>query len=98
MGPDAGIRESTGGIGLDLHLLDDRLELRQDFFGFGEESTPRWRVVLSYEFLRKLWLLGGVDGILNDDRRDYFFGLELRFNDTDLKSILPFAPTNSLSP
>ncbi|MBI4704665.1 MAG: MCE family protein [Deltaproteobacteria bacterium] len=88
-----GIRESTGGIGLDLHLLSDRFELRQDFFGFGEELSPRWRVALSYEFLRTLWLLGGVDDILNADRRDYFFGLQLRFNDEDLKAILPFAPT-----
>ncbi|MFO0589938.1 MAG: MlaD family protein [Polyangiaceae bacterium] len=88
-----GIKESTGGIGLDLDLLDDRLELRQDLFGFGEELTPRWRVVLGYEFIRKLWLLGGVDDILNQDRRDYFVGLQLRFTDTDLKSILPFAPS-----
>lgn len=86
-----GIKESTGGIGLDLDLLDDRLELRQDLFGFGEELTPRWRVVLGYEFIRKLWLLGGVDDILNQDRRDYFVGLQLRFTDSDLKSILPFA-------
>jgi phospholipid/cholesterol/gamma-HCH transport system substrate-binding protein len=88
-----GIKESTGGIGLDLHLLDDRLELRQDIFGFGEELTPRWRVALGYEFIRKLWLLGGVDDILNQDRRDYFVGLQLRFTDTDLKTILPFAPS-----
>lgn len=87
-----GIRESTGGIGVDFHLLDDRFELRQDFFGFGEQFVPRWRVALSYEFLSKLWLLGGVDNILSGDRRDYFFGLQLRFNDEDLKSILPFAP------
>ena len=96
MGPFTGrfgIKESTGGIGLDLHLLDDRFELRQDFFGFGEQITPRWRVALSYEFVRKLWLLGGIDNILSGDRRDYFFGLELRFNDEDLKSVLPFAPT-----
>jgi phospholipid/cholesterol/gamma-HCH transport system substrate-binding protein len=99
MGPFTGrfgIRESTGGVGVDLHLLDDRFELRQDFFGFGEELSPRWRVALSYEFLQKLWLLGGVDNILNDDRRDYFFGLELRFNDEDLKSVLPFAPAPTL--
>ncbi|MFP6683825.1 MAG: MlaD family protein [Polyangiaceae bacterium] len=99
MGPFTGrfgIRESTGGIGVDLHLLDDRFELRQDFFGFGEELSPRWRVALSYEFLKKLWLLGGVDNIINDDRRDYFFGLELRFNDEDLKTVLPFAPTPSV--
>lgn len=88
-----GIKESTGGIGLDLHLLDDRLELRQDFFGFGEELSPRWRIALGYEFIRKLWLLGGVDDILNEDRRDYFVGLQLRFTDQDLKTILPFAPS-----
>jgi phospholipid/cholesterol/gamma-HCH transport system substrate-binding protein len=87
-----GILESTGGIGVDLHLLNDRFELRQDFFGFGEELSPRWRIAVSYEFLRKLWLLGGVDDILNDARRDYFVGLQLRFNDQDLKTILPFAP------
>ncbi|MDC0749168.1 MlaD family protein [Polyangium mundeleinium] len=87
-----GIKESTGGIGLDLHLLDDRFELRQDLFGFGEQVSPRWRVALAYEFIRKLWLLGGVDDILNADRRDYFIGLQLRFNDKDLKTILPFAP------
>lgn len=96
MGPFTGrfgIKESTGGLGLDLHLLDDRFELRQDLFGFGEELSPRWRVALAYEFIRKLWLLGGVDDILNDDRRDYFVGLQLRFNDQDLKTILPFAPS-----
>jgi phospholipid/cholesterol/gamma-HCH transport system substrate-binding protein len=85
-----GIKESTGGIGLDLHLLNDRFELRQDLFGFGEELSPRWRIVVGYEFIRKLWLLGGVDDILNSDRRDYFVGLQLRFNDQDLKSVLPF--------
>jgi phospholipid/cholesterol/gamma-HCH transport system substrate-binding protein len=88
-----GIKESTGGLGLDLHLLDDRFELRQDLFGFGEELSPRWRIALSYEFIRKLWLLGGVDDILNSDRRDYFVGLQLRFTDQDLKTVLPFAPT-----
>jgi phospholipid/cholesterol/gamma-HCH transport system substrate-binding protein len=34
-----GIKESTGGIGVDLHLLDDRIEVVQDFFGFGEQIT-----------------------------------------------------------
>ena len=87
-----GIKESTGGLGLDLHLLDDRFELRQDLFGFGEELSPRWRIALGYEFIRKLWLLGGVDDILNGDRRDYFIGLQLRFTDNDLKTVLPFAP------
>jgi phospholipid/cholesterol/gamma-HCH transport system substrate-binding protein len=88
-----GIKESTGGAGLDLLLLDDRLELVQDLFGFGEVVRPRWRVYLSYAFVKRLWILGGIDDILSYDRRDYFVGMNLRFNDEDLKSILPFAPS-----
>jgi phospholipid/cholesterol/gamma-HCH transport system substrate-binding protein len=87
-----GIKESTGGIGLDTLLFDDRFELVQDLFGFGETVLPRWRVSLGYEFVTRLWLLAGADDILSPIRRDYFIGLQLRFNDEDLKSILPFAP------
>lgn len=90
-----GILESTGGVGLDTMLFDDRFELRQDLFGFGEVVLPRWRISLGYEFVRRLWLLGGVDDVLSGDRRDYFIGLQLRFNDEDLKRILPFAPAAS---
>jgi len=88
-----GIKESTGGTGLDFHALNDRFELRQDLFGFGEQLQPRWRVALSYEFIRRLWLISGVDDILSRERRDYFIGLQLRFIDYDLKSIMPFAPS-----
>jgi phospholipid/cholesterol/gamma-HCH transport system substrate-binding protein len=91
-----GVMESTGGLGLDLNLLDDRFELRQDLFGFGEQLTPRWRIQLGYEFINQLWLLAGVDDVLTANRRDYFVGLQLRFTDDDLKTILPFAPTGSL--
>lgn len=94
MGPFVGrfgIKESTGGIGLDTLLFDDRLELRQDLFAFSEAPIPRYRVFLGYEFLHRLWVLGGVDDVLSNDRRDYFLGLQLRFDDRDLKNILPFA-------
>lgn len=88
-----GLKESTGGVGLDVLLFDDRFELQQDLFGFGEVVLPRWRVHLGYEFVNRLWLLAGVDDILAPTRRDYFVGLQLRFNDRDLKTILPFAPS-----
>ena len=87
-----GIKESTGGVGLDLLLFQDRFELRQDLFGFGEIVLPRWRVSLGYEFVHRLWLIGGVDDILSEGRRDYFVGAQLKFNDEDLKTILPFVP------
>lgn len=88
-----GIKESTGGVGLDTLLFEDRFELRQDLYGFGEVVLPRWRVSLGYEFVHRLWLIGGVDDILSDSRRDYFVGAQLKFNDEDIKSVLPFAPT-----
>ena len=87
-----GIKESTGGVGLDLLLFQDRFEVRQDLFGFGEIVLPRWRVSLGYEFVHRLWLIGGVDDILSGARRDYFVGAQLKFNDEDLKTILPFVP------
>ena len=87
-----GIKESTGGVGLDLYLLQERFMLQQDLFGFGKVVLPRWRITLGYEFIERLWLLGGVDDTLSDSRRDYFIGLQLKFNDEDLKRVLPFAP------
>jgi phospholipid/cholesterol/gamma-HCH transport system substrate-binding protein len=86
-----GIKESTGGIGLDIHLLQDRFEIVNDLFGFSEEVQPRYRVYVSYEFIKHLWLLGGVDHLFLATERDYFLGLQLRFNDEDLKTILPFS-------
>lgn len=88
-----GIKESTGGVGLDTVLFEDRFEFRQDLFGFGERSIPRYRLWTSYEFVPRLWLLGGVDDLFSDDRRDYFLGLQLRFDDRDLKTVLPFVPS-----
>jgi phospholipid/cholesterol/gamma-HCH transport system substrate-binding protein len=86
-----GIKESTGGVGLDIHLLHDRFEIVNDLFGFGVNLEPRYRVFLAYEFINKLWLLGGVDYVFDNTQRDYFLGLQLRFTDEDLKTILPFA-------
>lgn len=86
-----GIKESTGGVGMDLHLLNDSLEIRNDLFGFGESANPRLRIAAAYNILQRAWIIAGVDDILNGDRFDYFLGAQLRFNDDDIKSILPFA-------
>src|SRR5262249_22448521 len=62
LGPSTGrfgIKESPGGIGLDVPLLQNRFEIVNDLFGFGEEIQPRSRVSIGYEFIHRLWLLGG---------------------------------------
>ena len=51
-----GLKESTGGTGLDIHLLQDRFQIVNDLFGFSEEVQPRYRVYISYEFLTHLWI------------------------------------------
>ncbi len=94
-----GILESTGGLGLDLHLLEDRLEVNADVFAVGEQTYPRFRVRAAVEVVSRLWVLMGVDDILNGPAtvspqgggRDVFLGAMLRFDDEDLKVILPFA-------
>ncbi|MGB0679740.1 MAG: MlaD family protein [Polyangiales bacterium] len=86
-----GILESTGGGGADLHFFDDDLELNVDLFAFGEQTFPRLRARLAYEILQRFYILGGVDDMLNRGSTDFFLGAGLRFNDRDLKSILPFA-------
>ncbi len=86
-----GIIESTGGIGVDLILFNGRFELVNDLFGFAEQAIPRFRSYIAYQFVNRLFLLGGVDNVFLDSQRDYFIGLQLRYNDEDLKAMLPFA-------
>ena len=56
----------------------------------GEQTYPRVRMRIAYEIISTLWILAGIDDALNTTS-DIFMGLRLRFNDEDLKSILPFA-------
>lgn len=91
-----GIKESTGGIGIDLHLLNDRLELTTDLFSFGTDTYPRWKLMAALEFLRGVSIVGGADDILNENR-DYFIGIQIRFIDEDIKGMLMFAPTGMLT-
>jgi len=87
-----GIKESTGGIGVDLHFFRDHLSLETDLYDFTSNVYPRLKVAAALRFLRKIYIVGGVDDVLNNER-DYFIGAMLRFNDEDLKAVLLFAPT-----
>lgn len=91
-----GIIESSGGVGLDMVLLDESLKVAFDAFNFGMEPRPRLRAGLTWTVFDHLMLMGGVDDIINDDRRDYFFGLGLTFTDDDLKALFSVAPTPNL--
>ena len=80
-----------GGCEIDLRHASIDGEAVIDIFalwgGVELRVPPDWTVVS-----RVTPILGGVDDILSGSRRDYFVGAQLRFNDEDLKHILPFAP------
>jgi phospholipid/cholesterol/gamma-HCH transport system substrate-binding protein len=101
-----GIIESSGGGGLDLNFLNDRLKLKTDVFDFSVASLrfPRVRATLQASAFNHIYISGGVDDILNDPVHDTvtnrlisgrtpFVGAGLFFTDDDLKAILPVAPS-----
>lgn len=90
-----GIKESTGGIGADVHLFDDRINLQTDVFDFQANVYPRFKAVLAWEFFKSLYIVGGIDDAINDrprdgtgGGRDFFVGGQIRFNDEDLRQLL----------
>jgi len=103
-----GVKESTGGGGLDLHFLNDRLAVNVDAFNFSVQTLqyPRLRAGLQFRAFDHLLLTAGVDDALNEivrdpltrqvlSGRDYFLGAGIFFTDDDLKSLLPFVPVPS---
>jgi phospholipid/cholesterol/gamma-HCH transport system substrate-binding protein len=92
-----GIKESTGGIGadFDMHFLTKPLEVGLDLFDFRSNVFPRLKVIAALEFFKGLFLVGGIDDMLNTRAqvgagggRDFFIGLQLKFNDEDLRGLL----------
>ena len=91
-----GIKESTGGAGIDLHLLRDHLLLSVDVFDTKFNSYPRVQARAPVALWdRHLYLVGGVDDVMNKRASeqsgggfDWFLGGQLVFNDEDLKSML----------
>jgi phospholipid/cholesterol/gamma-HCH transport system substrate-binding protein len=100
IGPIAGrfgIKESTGGFGIDLYMLDDRLALSVDVFDFLTNQYPRIKpALMGAIWKRNFFLVLGADDVINFQRArggagggiDWFTGAQLTFNDEDLKSLL----------
>jgi len=63
-----GIKESTGGIGADLEgrWWDRRLRLSADVFDATFDTYPRVKLAAAVELFRGIYILGGVDELLNE--------------------------------
>ena len=93
-----GIKENTGGLGLDLEFFNKRLIFKTDVFDFQANLFPRLKASASWMFYQRLYIIAGVDDMLNSRARtgagggrDYFIGAMLMFNDADLKALMMFA-------
>jgi phospholipid/cholesterol/gamma-HCH transport system substrate-binding protein len=98
-----GIIESSGGMGSDLHLFDDALQISVDLYQFTratQDVWPRAKLWANLHFLDHFYLTAGTDDFLNKWRggsypggprfvigRDIFFGGGLFFTDQDLKTL-----------
>src|SRR5439155_8371202 len=62
-----GLKESTGGIGADadFNLWGNDLKLSTDVFDATWDKYPRVKVALAYELFRHVYIMGGVDELLN---------------------------------
>lgn len=99
-----GIIESSGGVGMDAHLLDDTLQFSVSAYQFTRPQTgvlPRAKVWANYRFAKYFFVTGGADDFLNawntgrypggprfSVGQDIFFGAGLSFTDDDLKILM----------
>ena len=62
-----GLKESTGGVGADADLVWFRRELRlsADVFDASFDQYPRVKLTAAYEVFHHIYVLGGVDELLN---------------------------------
>jgi phospholipid/cholesterol/gamma-HCH transport system substrate-binding protein len=99
-----GLIESSGGVGADLHLLDDALKISLDVFQFARPDQPpfpRAKLWVDYTLFKHVYLTVGTDDFLNSWQagrypggpkfalgQDVFFGGGIAFTDDDLKAII----------
>jgi len=79
VGVRVGLTESHPGLGADLHLLGDRLRISADVWDFGREGArPDGRVEAELRPLENLFVVGGVDDPLGQERASIFVGAGVR--------------------
>ena len=92
-----GIKESTGGVGLD-YIFNDKLSLSADLWdggrkeSDGDEIPPHLRIGLRYHINKNWFVYGGGDELLYHKWRGFFIGTGVVFGDEDLKYLLGSVP------
>jgi len=109
-----GVIEGSGGVGSDLHLFKDALQVSVSFYQFSrpyQNVFPRAKAWLNWYFLQNFYVTTGVDDFLNEWRSgsypggrsfnvgtDVFFGGGFFFTDEDLKALVGAGSVASVAP
>ncbi len=88
-----GIIDSTGGVGIDYFMFNDKLKLSAEAYDFNAVNDIRGdnahaRVEARYQMFNHINLYVGYDNFLNKESANLFVGLGIVFSDNDLKTIL----------
>jgi len=84
-----GIFESTGGFGADWYLFDDRMRATFEAYDFATNRSAHLKAYAEFRLLKNLYVSGGWDDPLNSDRSSALVGVSIRFDDEDIKYLLP---------
>ncbi len=87
-----GLMESTGGVGLDYYLWDDRFRFALEAFDFSTGRDAHLKAWAEYRLFKHLYLTAGWDDFINRDNQSAFGGIAIRFDDEDLKYLLTTTP------
>lgn len=97
-----GMKESSGGAGVDAYFFKDHLMVSADIFDFlygsypWMDGTPNLQLTARAYPWRNVYLEGGADNLLLGGKYGYFTGFVgggFTFNDQDLKLVLPLLPS-----
>jgi phospholipid/cholesterol/gamma-HCH transport system substrate-binding protein len=92
----AGLIESTGGVGADYYLFDDKVKFGVEAFNFNsnelQNENTHVKATASYNINKAIFLNAGYDNMLNSERKAAFVGIGIRFDDDDLKYLLGSVP------
>jgi len=88
-----GIIQSTGGLGADYFLNNDKVKLSAEMYDFNAVNdirgdNPNLTLRATYVYLKHLEFIAGISNLLNSDARTFFLGLGVKFIDNDLKTII----------
>ena len=88
--------ESTGGIGGEYYMFDDKIKFSVDAWNFASKEpgneNSHMKTTLTYLLNKVIFLNAGYDNFLNAERKSAFVGAGLRFDDEDLKYLIGSVP------